>query len=322
MNFDQSIETTSVAGTRGEKLGSAQKAKLEKAVHEFESVFVGYLLKSMRNTVEKADNSTDGFGGDILESMFDVELARHISKNSKLGMADMLYRKLTGENPSREVAVRFEKESAAPAEVVSPAAQAVNKMQIALEPPKLEALTRTPDQPVAGKVEQPDRAQHRTVQKHEGRGNELGIGVGRNKSTTLDQRLKNLDSYVTEASEKFGVRDSLIKAVIATESAAKVTARSDKNAKGLMQLIDSTATEMGVKNVWDPRENILGGVKYLKKLLDQFDGDEKLAIASYNAGPGAVEKHGGVPPYKETKQYVQRVLSFVKLFQQQEDNDE
>ena len=281
MNIDQTISTASAATQRGKNLDPAQKIKLEKAVREFESVFVGYMLKSMRSTVEKADNSTDGFGGDMLESMFDVELAKHISKNSNLGMADMLYRKMTGESLSDVQSLNIVQRECAQS-------KAMNK-------PGMASVKEAID---------------------------TNSSVDSKSRKSLDERLRDYDSYIVEASEKFGVSDSLIKAVIATESAGRPNAQSARNAKGLMQLIDSTASEMGVKNVWDPRENILGGAKYLKQLLEKFDGDEKLAIASYNAGPNAVEKHGGIPPYKETKEYVTRVMNFLNVFEQQENENE
>ncbi len=276
MNGDQSIH---VGGTAPHtKLDPAQKLKLQKAVREFESIFVGYMLKSMRNTVEKADNSPDGFGTDMLEGMFDVELARHISRNSNLGLAEMLYRKMTGESLAGSVR--------------APGAQPVPLQ-------RREAPRQT------------SRAQQEP--------NSLPGGWTPKK---LEERLRSYDRYIAEASERFGVKDSLIRAVIAVESGARPDARSVKDAKGLMQLMDSTAAAMGVTNVWDPRENILGGAKYLRQLLEQFEGNERLALASYNAGPAAVQKHGGVPPYRETQEYVARVLNFVAMIEQQEDDHE
>ena len=99
----------------------------------------------------------------------------------------------------------------------------------------------------------------------------------------------------------------LVSAVIKAESNGDPKAVSTAGAKGLMQLIDSTASDMGVRNVFDPRENIEGGVKYLRKMINRF-GDIKKALAAYNAGPEAVKRYEGIPPYRETKNYVEKVL--------------
>jgi soluble lytic murein transglycosylase-like protein len=118
----------------------------------------------------------------------------------------------------------------------------------------------------------------------------------------------SLKPLVEEAATQYGVPASLLRGVIWAESANHPGAVSPKGAKGLMQLMDSTAAEMGVRNAWDPRDNVMGGAKYLRALLDRFGWNERLALAGYNAGPGAVERHGGVPPYTETQNYVERVL--------------
>jgi soluble lytic murein transglycosylase-like protein len=117
------------------------------------------------------------------------------------------------------------------------------------------------------------------------------------------------ESLISEISEKYGVDKDLVTAVIARESAGNPNAISPKGAKGLMQLMDGTARDMGVASSFSPAENITGGVKYLKNMLESFDGDEKLALASYNAGPGAVKRHNGIPPYRETREYVRAVLA-------------
>jgi len=114
-------------------------------------------------------------------------------------------------------------------------------------------------------------------------------------------------SLVSNISKRFGVDEHLVTAVIARESAGNPRAISPKGAKGLMQLMDGTAREMGVAYSFSPAENIMGGVKYLKKMLDMHGGDERLALASYNAGPGAVKRFNGIPPYKETRDYVRIV---------------
>lgn len=122
--------------------------------------------------------------------------------------------------------------------------------------------------------------------------------------------LKNTkyDSIITEMSEKYEVPFDLIKLVINTESSFNPNAVSSSNAQGLMQLIPSTAKWLGVKNSMDPYQNIEGGTKYLRYLLDKYDNDLTLAVAAYNAGPGNVDKYGGVPPFKETQNYVKKIL--------------
>lgn len=118
----------------------------------------------------------------------------------------------------------------------------------------------------------------------------------------------NLDELVQRASALTGVDSSLIRGVIQTESAGNAKAVSPKGAIGLMQLMPATAAELGV-DPKDPAQNVLGGARYLASLLKRYDGDEKLALAGYNAGPGAVDRYGGVPPYQETRNYVSSVLS-------------
>lgn len=116
-------------------------------------------------------------------------------------------------------------------------------------------------------------------------------------------------SIVHEKAANYDMDPSLIKAVIKTESNWNNRAVSRAGAKGLMQLMPGTAMDMNVRNPFDPEENIEGGTKYLKLLIEKFDGDLTLALAAYNAGPKTVEKFGYVPPITETRQYVKKVLS-------------
>ena len=115
---------------------------------------------------------------------------------------------------------------------------------------------------------------------------------------------------ILEASNRYGVPDQLVTAVIRAESGFNPRAVSRKGAQGLMQLMPSTATTLGVRNSFDPREKIHGGVRHLRGLIDRFPGNLPLAIAAYNAGEKAVLTYGGIPPYPETQDYVGKVLRF------------
>ena len=115
------------------------------------------------------------------------------------------------------------------------------------------------------------------------------------------------DHHVEEAARLHQVSPDLVKSVIAVESEFDQWAVSSKGARGLMQLMPATARLLGVADSFDARQNIFAGTQYLRSLLDQFGGDVALALAAYNAGPGAVLRHGGIPPYRETRGYVQKV---------------
>ena len=122
------------------------------------------------------------------------------------------------------------------------------------------------------------------------------------------ERSRSFDDLIGEHAGRSGVRANLVRAVIQVESAFNPRALSNKGAMGLMQLMPATARQFGVTNAFDPAENVRGGVAYLRQLLDRYDGDERLALAAYNAGPGAVDRHGQtVPPFAETRDYVKRV---------------
>jgi soluble lytic murein transglycosylase-like protein len=117
------------------------------------------------------------------------------------------------------------------------------------------------------------------------------------------------DGIIQTLAGKYGVDASLVHSIIKAESSYNTRAVSPKGACGLMQLMPETAKQYGVKNPFDPRENIEGGIRFLRDLIRAYDGNTELVLAAYNAGQQAIKKYGGVPPYSETREYIRRVKS-------------
>ncbi len=144
------------------------------------------------------------------------------------------------------------------------------------------------------------------------------ILIMREKRILLDRKLgdniSQYDDLIVKASEKHKIEPALIKAIIKAESNFNHRAVSPKGARGLMQLMPATASSLQVQDSFHPENNIEGGVRYFRYLLNYFNGNLPLALAAYNAGENAVIRHRGIPPYRETQVYVQRVLSYLDKF--------
>jgi len=122
------------------------------------------------------------------------------------------------------------------------------------------------------------------------------------------------DPIIADASKKYGLEAPLIKAVIKAESDFDPNAISNKGARGLMQIMPMNFRLLNVENPFDPHQSIDAGARYLRDMMDRYNGKLNLSLAAYNAGPGAVDRHGGVPPYQETEEYIERVMRYYQRY--------
>ncbi len=149
-----------------------------------------------------------------------------------------------------------------------------------------------------------------------------GVGAPARVTDRSKKASEQFDDLITAAAIRYKMPPNLVRAVMHAESAFDPTAVSVVGASGLMQLMPATAREMYVRDIFDVKENIEGGVRYLRVLANEFDGDMVKIVAAYNAGPEAVKKYGGVPPYAETQAYVKKVVALYFQYKQQEQQEE
>jgi Rod binding domain-containing protein len=259
-------DTKAVTNAKSNNFSAKDKEKLKNAAYEFQALLLNQMLKSMRNTELKDDKSEEGLGADMYSDLFDMNISQSISRTGHFGVAEMLYKKLTGEDIGNSTVM--------PKTNIETSVPLINKAQ-----------------PIQTNTVQP--------------------------SGNVDEIYSKVSQYnglVNSASKEYQVEPGLIKAIIAVESGGNKLATSKTSAKGLMQLMDDTAQDMGVNDSFNPHQNIQGGTKYISEMLNKYDGDLSLALAAYNAGPGAVDKFNGVPPYKETKNYINSVTKYLNMF--------
>lgn len=250
---------------------------LEKAAQQFESVFLNQLLKAMRSTVPENEFFNSGGPTKYYQQMYDAEMAKALSDgNSGMGIA-------------RLIVQQFEQN-------VDPEAEATGPV---------ERTVPRPDLPLPRAIESYGR---QDVSGSEG-GRMLRLRrLAENRNDAAADTLRRFEAPIVAASRDTGLDPGLVLAVMMEESGGNPQALSPRGAEGLMQLMPATAEELGVTNRTDPMQNVRGGARYLKNMLERYSGDLDLALAAYNAGPGNVEKAGGqVPAFRETRNYVERV---------------
>jgi Rod binding domain-containing protein len=261
-----------------QNLSADDKKDLAKAARGFEAIFINMMLKEMKQgMLEDEDKGDGGFGSDTLRGYMDMQLSDELSKQGPgIGIAQMIYSQLSGGEKL-------------PTITTERASGAIDKLKNYID----SNLDSDKEQESSAVSESPY--------------------IANNFQDRVSDRLAKYKDIISKAAETYNVPESLIKGIIVTESAGKSDAKSAVGAKGLMQLMDSTAKSLGVSNSYDPEQNIMGGAKYISQMLEKFGSTEK-ALAAYNAGPGAVQKYDGIPPYKETQNYVQRVKKYSELY--------
>jgi len=258
---------------KGAEDTEVRRTKLSKAARDFEALFVYQLLKTMRASFVSTRENESGFGKDIFLSVADNALADRMSESNALGIGQLLLTSFEGRRGLCGKNVGSNGDDDDP------------------------FVSLDNGRSLSQKLRSPGF---------------MRLDSGRAPRTVSGASAGNIDDLIGSLSRKYGLPTALVRAVIQVESAGDRYAVSARGAKGLMQLTDTTAAELGVTDAFDPAQNIDAGSRYLSGLLKRFSGDLKLALAAYNAGPGTVERHGGIPPYRETVRYVDKVMGLMQ----------
>ena len=256
--------------------GSPEARRLWAASEELEGLFVTQLVKASQMAAGSMFANVPG--GGVMQGLAEEAFGKALAESADFGVATGLFRDLGG--------------GARP-----PAALTARAPSHGSRASLVDRATRNAAQP----ARDPEPA--------------APHAAGSSRAARLVDRLAPFADAIAEASERFGVDANLIRAVIARESGGNPSARSPKGARGLMQIVPATGRALGLARPFDPRENVLAGTRYLAEMLERHGGDLPLALASYNAGPGAVARHGGIPPYRETLRYVSDVLGVFQSLQ-------
>lgn len=273
-----------------------EKTRLKRATKEFEAFFSYQLLKSMRKTIPKSSFTeggafSGGMGKDIFTDMFDMKLAKDMVSETDNSISSMLYKSL---------------------EKIIEAPYDAKTEEFQIKPlDKIQEKQFNPIDDKFEKIELKNEKPYKEIENRPGQMFELNHAIKNSHLVKENEILSKYGKYISDSAKKYNLDPALLISVIKAESNGDPNAVSPAGAKGLMQLIDSTATELGVENVFDPKQNIEGGAKYLKQLTERF-GSTKLALAAYNAGPTNVMRYDGIPPFEETIGYVDKVIDSLK----------
>ena len=264
-------------------LGSKEmdEESLKKSCRDFETIFIQRMFNEMLKTTKMGEQFGKGAGGDFFKDMFTQQISEDLSKRSPIGIADQMYNQLKE---------RFGEKKKIDKSAIRNIDNSDRLHNVVLNNKGTTKNTTIDEIDISGSA-----------------GNYISNNFEKNIKININQ-IDRYDSIIELNAEKFGVDSALVKSVIKNESNGDYKAVSSQGAKGLMQLMDSTAKELGVSNPFNADQNIAGGTKYLKQMLDRYDNDMEKALAAYNAGPGNVDKYQGIPPFEETQKYVKRVM--------------
>lgn len=280
------------------KFSENEKAEFAKVARGFESMFINMVYKGLKTAMLEEKKGEMTFGADTLEGYTDMAFSDELSKKGNgIGIADMIYQNMTGDKLGniRELD-----------------SKSYNKFISELKPRNFNEKQNI-NKEISNILSE---SKDNSFIVDEGIDDEISKNkVGQNSiSIKLEERISDYDEFIKEASQKYSVPENLIKSVISAESFGKSDAVSKVGAKGLMQLMDGTSKDLGVNDPFNPKENILGGTKYLRLMMDKFDNNLENVLSAYNAGPGNVIKHNGVPPFQETKSYINRVKHYLDIY--------